>query len=131
MWTIFKSLFSRRPPAEETPPGPKRYYDTPEDIEVSPGNCEPDYDNGRPTGYEGLHDGQDGLVACDYYPMSEALKKRFHLWSRAVLAESDDEFIVPPELEEEGMELARALKRELPQHKVFYVSSREEETLIE
>ncbi len=137
MWTFLKSIFGRRRSrAEETPPGPKLYYNTPEDIEVSPLNCDVDDYEGESgvsplARYGGLRDGRMGPVSCDYYPMSENLKQKFRQWRRAVLAAEDNETGVPPELEEEGMELARALKRELPQHKVYYANNQDEAMLIE
>ncbi len=87
---------------------------------------------GHYPGYDGLYDDYNGPSLAKDFGLSKELQQRFRIWSRAVVAQEDpDTGEIPAELNEEGLELARAVKRELPHRVIVYFDENYNRTVIE
>lgn len=103
---------------------------------VSPEYCYADDDRG--TGADGPVDGicadAGGFIPTRALPISDELSEKFHAWKMDVvkLREStDSETADWSALDQRGLELAKALKRELPHEDVRYESSQDKVHIFE
>lgn len=103
-------------------PGPPSRFG--EIIDVSAFFC----DGGGPDGafrpYDGLYDDFNGPSSTADFEIGGELEARFHAWRNAVLTfyqDNEDESEISPDLDREGLALARALKHEFPFRRIRYI----------
>ncbi len=103
-----------------------------QEIHICPIHVDEDDPEGRYRGDDGLYDDYNGPSNAKNFGLSKELQQRFRTWSRAVIAQEEpDTGEIPAELNEEGLELARAVKREKPHRVIVYIDKDYNRTVIE